>query len=226
MRQNGESILDCHKEHHAKPKQGLEEWDEAIAYTNSEKYGFDATKMCWLENRFFTLASDVNRYNTMNGNEPNTGNPSEETISTLEAYVEEAKIVMGVLGHDVFKPISSTSETTTENKASTSAVLDFELRQGDVIASGQLTSEGFVVLKGSKVKKTVSPSTPKNAQSQREIYKDKIDADGVLTEDILLNSANVAAGFVTGNAIAGINFWKTADGKSLKEVQEIEAATL
>jgi hypothetical protein len=108
-----------------------------------------------------------------------------------------------------------------------SVTADFELKQGDADASGQRTSEGFVVFKGSKVRIGESaPTCPKNAIRKRELHAAKITAEGVLTEDILLKSPNEAACFVTGNAIAGITAWKTADGKTLKDVEASEAEEL
>ena len=163
----------------------------------------------------------------MNGNEPNAGNVTEEKESELEEYVDFAKIVMGVLGHLVFEPLSaSILSYSTPSEQGTSPVISLEIKQGDITAFGQRTSDGFVVLKGSKIKTTVAPSCPKNAKKQREVNAFKIDQNGMLTEDILLNSANEAAGFVVGHPISGITAWKTVEGKSLKEIEAAEASEL
>lgn len=213
------------KEHHANPKPGLEDWYEAIAFTTSNNI-FGATEISWLENRFFALASKANRYEAKNGNEPNAGNVTEEKESELEEYVDYAKIVMGVLGHFVFEPLSAPVAPAVNTQPTEAAVIELEIKQGDVAAYGQRTSDGFVVLKGSRIKTSVTQSCPQNARKQREINKEKITADGILTEDVLLNSANEAAGFVVGHSIAGIQAWKTTDGKSLKEIEASEAETL
>lgn len=225
-RKNGEGILNRLKEHHASPKQGLDDWYEAIAFTTSNNI-FGATEISWLENRFFALAASTNRYEAKNGNEPNAGNITEEKESELEEYINYAKIVMGVLGHPVFEPLSAYSKpaATSAGQAAT-AIIDLEIKQGEISAFGQRTSEGFVVLKGSKIKINVAPSCPKNAKKQREINAARIDANGILTEDILLISANEAAGFVIGGSINGIKAWKTASGKTLKEIEASEANEL
>ena len=225
-RKNREGILNRLKEHHAYPKQGLEDWYEAIAFTTSNNI-FGATEISWLENRFFALASSANRYEAKNGNEPNAGNVTEEKESELKEYIDYAKIVMGVLGHLVFEPLSaSAAPATTIMEEQTAAVIDLEIKQGHIAAFGQRASDGFVVLKGSKIKVGVAPSCPKNVKRQREVNASSVDANGVLTEDILLNSASEAAGFVVGGSISGIQAWKTADGKTLKEVEANEASEL
>ena len=225
-RKNGEGILNRLKEHHASPKQGLEDWYEAIAFATSNNI-FGATEISWLENRFFALAAGANRYEAKNGNEPNAGNVTEEKESELEEYVEYAKIVMGVLGHMVFEPLSTPPVAIAESDENmTTTVIELEIKQGEVMSFGQRSSDGFVVLKGSKIRTSVAPSCPKNAKKQREMNASRIDSDGVLTEDILFNSANEAACFVIGGSISGIMAWKTSAGKSLKEVETSEAAEL
>jgi hypothetical protein len=224
-RKNGEGVLNRLKEHHANPKQGLEDWYEAIAFTTSNNI-FGATEISWLENRFFSLAMKANRYEAKNGNEPNAGNVTEEKESELEEYVDNAKIVMGVLGHFVFEPFSTHSSTSVNNEPTESAVIDLELRQSNFIARGQRTSDGFVLLKGSQVKSEMVSSLRKYIKTLRKQYAENIDANGCTTTDILLRSANEAAHFVMGYSVNAMTSWKTADGKTLKEIQTSEAETL
>lgn len=225
-RKNGEGILNRLGEHHANPKPELEDWYEAIAFTTSNNF-FGPTEISWLENRFYTLAATANRYEVKNGNEPNAGNVTEEKKSELEEYVDYAKMVMGVLGHLVFEPLSvSTTLATASVGQLFTAVITLEIKQGNVAAFGQRTSDGFVVLKDSKIKVDIAPSCPPNAKKQRETNASRIGAHGVLTEDILMNSANEAAGFVLGGSVSGITTWKTPDGRTLKEVMVNEAKEL
>jgi len=100
--------------------------------------------------------------------------------------------------------------------------VDFQIKQGDAAAYGRRTSDGFVVFKDSRVKTKIAKTCPKNAVRQRELNAANISSDGVLQEDILLNSPSEAACFVTGNATSGNAAWKTADGRTLKKVEGIE----
>jgi hypothetical protein len=224
-RKNGEGVLNRLKEHHANPKPGLEDWYEAIAFTTSNNI-FGATEISWLENRFFALASKANRYEAKNGNEPNAGNVTEEKESELEEYVDYAKIVMGVLGHFVFEPLSAPVAPTINNEPTETAVVELEIRQNNFVACGQRTSDGFVLLKGSQVKAEMGSSLREAIKTLRVQYAESIDANGYTTTDILLKSANEAAQFVLGYPVNAMTTWKTADGKTLKEIQTSEAETL
>jgi hypothetical protein len=225
-RKNGEGILNRLKEHHANPKQGLEDWYEAIAFTTSGNT-FGATEISWLENRFFSLATATNRYEARNSVEPNAGNVIEEIESELEEYVEYAKLVVGVLGHYVFEPlIQLTAAKSSSSPETAHEPITYEINVSTIHAKGQLTSDGFVLLEGSGVTLNPAPSCPKNALKQRETYAEKYLPDGRLKENILLRSAHEAAGFVLGYPVNAREAWKTADGKTLKNVQTSEASEL
>jgi len=56
-------------------------------------------------------------------------------------------------------------------------------------------------------------------------YSDKIDANGVLIEDVLLTSPSAAA-FVGGSSLNGNITWKTADGRTLRNIESEEGSTI
>lgn len=64
-----------------------------------------ATEISYFENRFFSLANEAHRYKVVNNNEPPKGNVTEEKESELEEFIENARLVMSVLGRRVFEPI-------------------------------------------------------------------------------------------------------------------------
>ena len=86
-------------------------------------------------------------------------------------------------------------------------------------ATGLRTADGFVVKKGSKIAEKVTKSCPEYAIKKREQYKDIIDDNFVLLEDILFNTPSGAVGFVCGASKSGNAEWKTADGITLKELE-------
>lgn len=123
----------------------------------------------------------------------------------------------------MFVPLVSTSIAPQTDSIEPSApVVSFELKQGRTYAKGQRTSDGFVLLKGSRIRTQLSPSCPKHAKKAREQYAHLVSADGVLFEDVLLRSPAEAACFVTGTSINAREAWKTADGKTLKEIETSE----
>lgn len=61
------------------------------------------------------MATQVKRYVVKNGNDPTSGNITEEKESELEEFIDNEKIIMGTLGHKVFVPIIiPTTVSTTD----------------------------------------------------------------------------------------------------------------
>ena len=226
-RKNGEGILNRLKEHHASPKEGLDDWHEAVAFTTSNNI-FGATEISWLENRFFSLASTANRYEAKNGNEPNAGNVTEEKESELEEYVNYAKIVMGALGHFVFEPIVQPQPKVfiIENDDSVEFYLEQKVKNSGltVKASCRRTNEGYIVLNGSVVNPKANEKTCSGLVMTAR-NSARID-NNILLEDILFPSPSAAAMFVLGQSSNGYTAWKTQDGRTLKEIETSEADEL
>ncbi|WP_051211823.1 DUF4357 domain-containing protein [Butyrivibrio fibrisolvens] len=148
-----------------------------------------------------------------NGNDPTAGNPSEEKQSELEDFIEYVQIIVGMLGHKVFVPLISSNNSI---ESGNSQELYCSNNKGKAI--GVMTSDGFVVKKGSTISKNISASCPEYTVKKREAYKEKIGDDNILLEDILFNSPSGAASFVCGASKSGNAAWKNADGKNLKEL--------
>ncbi len=196
-------------------------WTEAVVFTTSNN-SFGPTEISYLENRFCGLAAETNRYIVKNGNYPTSGNITEEKESELEEFIDYAKIIMGTLGHKLFEPLTDKPKIATIVESPEENLLLFMKRNsrksGKLIeASCKQTNEGFVVLKGSRIETIDSDSIPTGIKERRQ--KAKIDANGILQEDILFRSPSYAAAFVIGGHANGLTEWKTQDGVSLKEIE-------
>lgn len=221
VRKNGEGILYRLQEHKRNPDKDY--WTEAVVFTTSNN-SFGPTEISYLENRFVGLATEAKRYNVKNSNDPTPGNITEEKESELEEFIDYAKIVMGTLGHKIFEKLVSTPAVVTDESLADKPDVLFELKQGNIDAKGQRTSDGFVILKGSHIRTQVAPSCPKHAKKARDLNVSCIDSYGTLTTDILLRSPAEAACFATGTSINAREAWKTVDGKSLKEIENSEVS--
>ena len=214
IRKNGIGLLGRIIEHKKNEKERYwSDWNEVICFT-TQNDSFGPTEISFLENKFTSLAREANRYDVLNGNEPNQGNITEEKECELIEYVEYAKMIIGVLGHNVFEPILQEESSDIEERDTSP---DF-IFKGKWNAVGKLTNEGFVVKKGSQINPTLSKSAKKFAVKAREMYSDKIDAQNCLSENILFSSASAAAGFVGGCSLSGNAVWQTKDGKSPKDI--------
>jgi len=218
-RKNGEGILYRLQEHKRNPDKDY--WTEAVVFTTSNN-SFGPTEISYLENRFCKMALIANRYKIKNGNDPTPGNITEEKESELEEFIDYAKIVMGTLGHKIFESIDapSTQTTTGENKDEEPVLY---LQTGKAKATGKRTSDGFVVYADSVLSLVATKSCPEAIIKRRESLSEKIDNNGVLKENLLFGSPSTAAAFVTFGSANGNVLWKTAEGRTLKEVESSES---
>lgn len=208
IRSNGEGLLYRINEH--KNDTTKDYWTEAVAVTTSNN-SFGPTEISYLEHRMVNIAKESNRYEVKNGNIPNIGNVTEEKQSELEDFLDNAKIVMGALGYKIFEKIMNEEELDTVEPT-------FVYEVKGIRAMGRRTSEGFVLLKGSKLSPSISEVGGDKIMVQREKYSDDIDMNNYLINDILFKSPSGAAKFVSGNSVNGNVSWKTQEGMTLGEV--------
>ena len=226
VRKNGEGILYRLQEHKRNPDKDY--WTEAVVFTTSNN-SFGPTEISYLENRFTNMAVAAKRYMVKNGNEPTSGNITEEKESELEEFIDYSKIVMGTLGQKVFEPLAEVKKPPeTNDTASTADEIVLHLKRksrksGQTIeADCKQTADGFVVLKGSHIEPNDSDSIPPGIKEARQ--KASVDENGILQEDTLFKSPSYAAAFVVGGHANGLTEWKTADGITLKEVEAAEVS--
>lgn len=193
-------------------------WTEAIVLSTLNN-SFGPTEISYLENAFYNLAVNNGNYHVRNAVVPNMGNVTEEKESELLEIIEDAKILIGALGQNVFSSESSLKEEVkpeAEERNKSKDTLTFVSRTLE--ATGNVTSDGFIVHKGSQVSETLTPSASKAVVSVREKYQASIE-DGVLISNVLINSPSAAAAFVAGADRAGYDYWKNAEGKTLREIE-------
>ena len=219
-RKNGEGILNRLQEHKRNPEKDY--WTEAIVFTTSNN-SFGPTEISYLENRFCNLAIEANRYEVKNGNDPTSGNITEEKESEMEEFIDYAKVIMGTLGHKLFEPINKFTMTKSEESAvkdKNTACLYLERTikgVGKVEAKGTQTTEGFVVLKGSYISLIDDDNIPSVIKERRK--NAPVNEQGVLQEDMLFTSPSYAAVFVIGKIANGLTSWKTKNGQTLKSLE-------
>ena len=186
-----------------------------------------ATEISYLENKFTNLAIDTDRYKVRNGNDPNPGNVTEEKEAELEVYVEQFKMMLGVLGYKIFVPLVKTQTPAAKEQDDNELVLSLSRKikrsHKSIEAHCKRTNEGFVVLMGSQIEETDSDAIPDTIKELRQRCKQNNEIkDGVLTKNYLFKSPSYAASFVLGMTTNGKTDWKTENGISLKMLEERE----
>lgn len=219
IRKNGEGVLFRVSEH---LRDNFYFNEVVMLTTNDNSWG--PTEISYLENKFTNLAINTNRYRVQNGNDPNPGNVTEEKEAELEFYVEQFRIMLGVLGYKIFVPLVKKSEPVVEeNDDELILILSRKIKRSQTIIKARCkrTSEGFVVLAGSQIEETNSEAIPDTIKELREHCKQNNEIkDGILTKDYLFKSPSYAASFVLGMTTNGKTDWKTEGGISLKNLEE------
>ena len=114
---------------------------------------------------------------------------------------------------------------------------DFETIQNQLIPNGNYTmtrkikefninvkalmnvdNSKFILKKGSKIAPYKSYHTPSWITTRSEM---KIDAEGILLEDVECSSPSMAAALVVGQAANGWKSWKNKNNKSIDEYKKV-----
>jgi len=212
-RKNGEGILSRLLAHKRDAEKNY--WNEAVVFTTSNN-SFGPTEISFLENKFCNLAIAANRYEVKNANDPSPGHITEEKESEMEEFVEYARLIIGVLGHNVFEPIND-APTDIPPVENDEILFYLKRKNGLVDAVCRKIAKGFLVLKGSKISANVNKYAPKIVYELRKTCK--ISSDNILLEDVLLTTPSAAAFFVGGNSATPYLDWKTKDGVTLNDFE-------
>jgi hypothetical protein len=192
----------------------------------------DKGKVKYLENRFYMLAKEAAGYQLQNANTPPQSPLARQTKDMLEEFIIKAKLMMPVLGYNVFEKNTADihKALTDEHDSSQSSyriddVLYCSRRNGaGGMAIGKYKSaDEFVVFKGSYINPVISESVSKGYKKDRKKYKDLIGTDNKLLADITFSAASRASVFVVGTASDGKKEWKNQAGVTLKTLLEIYA---
>ena len=197
-------------------------WNETIVFVSKDE-NLNKAHIKYLENRLFDIATEAGRYKIENSVIPTRSSISEADRAEMEEYLENVKLLVNSLGHKVF---DKKREEKSLQKQQTE-ILSINAARG-AEAFGELTSEGFLVLKGSRCSKSTVTSCPVSILKLRE----KLLAEGVLidngltysfTEDYIFGSPSTAAAVVMGRSANGLIEWKLKNGITLKEYESVQS---
>jgi hypothetical protein len=193
-------------------------WTEAIVFISKDE-NLNKAHIKYLENRLFEIAKAVNRYKIDNNSTPTQSSISESDRAEMEEFIENIKILINTLGHKVFegkREVKSAKQQAQETFYIKAA------RGAD--AQGEPTTDGFVVLKGSKAANSTVPSMTENfVKLRNELISNGviIENNGTLefSDDYVFSSPSTAAAIVLGRNANGLTEWKLKDGRTLKDFE-------
>ncbi|MFC3161418.1 protein of unknown function [Chryseobacterium arachidis] len=198
---------------------GKDFWNEAVVFISKDE-NLNKAHVKYLENRLYEIAKKVNRYNLDNSNIPTRSSISESDRAEMEEFIENIKLLTNTLGYKIFEELIHENQTIEDQKNNT-----FYIRASrGANAQGQITNEGFVVLKDSEIADSVTTSLNQSIINFRQRLIDEqkivnINNKLIFTEDYLFSSPSTAAAIVMGRSANGLTEWRLSDGRILKSVE-------
>jgi len=203
-------------EHHKQK----EFWNRALVVVSLTN-NLTQTHALYLEWLGIKTANEAGRYKVENGkagSKPHTPAPLE---ADCQEIFDTLRTLVATLGQPVFEPLAKGKDASQTNAAADT----FYLRSTKYDAVAEYTSEGMVVLAGSKAKKEMAPSMTKGSFGKK---RQSLVADGALVlegefyvfkRDVLFKSPSGASDTVTGASTNGWALWKSKQGKTLDELK-------
>jgi len=208
-----EVIRDRLKQHKSK-----EFWISAIVFVSKDE-NLTKAHVRYLESRLLTEATQAGRF-TLEQNQAGGSKLPESDRADMEVFLSRIQQLLPVLGSDLLIPIAQASA-----KPPPGGVLFCRIKGSE--ARGQRTADGFVVFRDSTAVLEERPSTesyPYVVAQRKQLIADGtlIQKNGLLvfTKDVQFSSPSAAAVVIHGGSANGLTAWKTADGTSLKQLDE------
>ncbi len=197
-------------------------WKTVIFFVSKDE-NLTKAHIKYLEGKLIEMAKAADRFGLDNANASGSRLP-ESDAADMDVFLGKIEQLLPVLGQDFLKPVAK----ATSGKAKRD-ILTSETK--NVKAAGQQTEDGFLVFKGSEAVLEERPSVKKYPYPAR-LRKELLD-EGVLQtakdrlifiKDYEFTSPSAAASVVHGGHSNGLIVWKDAQGVTLKDREQKDAA--
>ena len=195
-------------------------WDWSIFFVSKDN-SLNKAHVKYLESRLLELSIEAKRCKLDNDKSSLPPSLSEADKADMESFLSDMVSIYPLLGLNVFEKPDISDRTSTK----------LMIKTKGISATGYEDTKGFVVCKDSQVVKEEVPSIPSSLTVDRkdlleqQIIKDNGD-HYLFTKDHVFSSPSTAAGVVMGRSANGRLEWKNQAGKTLKEIQTLEADNL
>lgn len=185
-------------------------WNECVVFVSKDN-SLNKAHIKYIEHDLYNMGKKANRCIIKNESNPTKSSLSDADEIRAEKFINKIKIITNMFGYKLFIGLIDKKEIEDKTLHLTNNRIEY--------ARGMLTDEGFVVLKGSKVKEGVFESLSKSLNGFFEKERSSKDlVDGVYINDHLFSSPSMAAIAILGRNANGYNEWKNKDNVSLKKI--------
>ena len=213
--------------YHASPQGKKPFWEDTIVLVSKDE-NLTKSHARYVESQLIKEAQLNPRWSLPNRQEPseNAGRLPLADRHDMDKFVDEAKMLAGVLGCDLFRSVRTTraAEGDATRPDSLTGVQETFLLSGKGFdAKMKLSASGqFVVEAGSRARKEEARSTPRGVKRLRRamVKAGDLRQDGeflVFSGDYSFSSVSSAAGVVHGASVSGRSAWKHPDGRTYGE---------
>lgn len=188
-------------------------WNVCIVFLAKDE-NLSKAHVRFLEAAFVAECQKANRAKLHNSNNPEGAKLSEEDTWEMEEFKQRIKLILSTIGY-----------TFHENAAEKDKPHEkYFIKAKGLEAKGIYTSEGMLVLEGSRIIKEEAPSIHdylKNLRQEKEHDGSMIDKGGYfeVVQRITFSSLSTAAGFVLGRSANGWTEWKNNTGKTIDKIK-------
>lgn len=194
-------------------------WTVAVLFTSKD----ENLNHKYLEARLIKMATDADRYTVKNHKQQMPIRLSRAETDAMEELLQDIRLLLGVCGHRVLEPVARHAQqpplpeaqavTLKPSRAVAHEVFDkeFTFSFKDISATGSVTDEGFLVLKGSTAARNIG-----SLGDGYRALRDKLVQEQTLVEqsdkyvfqkDYLFSSPSAAASVVAGGNRNGLQLW-------------------
>ena len=213
----------------ASPQGKKEFWEDTIVLVSKDE-NLTKSHARYVESRLIEEAHRNPHWSLPNRQQPSkdAGRLPVADRYDMDKFVEEAKMLAGVLGCDLFRSVRATQAaeeesggTAAESAAGIGETFSFSGK--DFKATMKLNASGdFVVEAGSRARLNEAAAIPEGVKRLRKAMLEAQDLrrDGeslVFSGDYSFRSVSSAAGVVNGGSVNGRNAWKHTDGRTYGE---------
>ena len=186
-----------------------QDWTECIVFVSRDNE-LNKAQAKYLESSLYTLAMNAGRCRLVNMNKPTKSSLSEPDRAEMEEFLYNLRILLGAMGHRFLEPPITTEEEYKGTVFHMSGKNGYDAR-------GMPVSDGFVVLKGSRVSDTVSNSFKSTGycKLRERLIAEGTIVDGRFTKDYHFDSYSASSGVIQGWSSNGWVEWKTENGETL-----------
>jgi hypothetical protein len=207
---------------HARPEDqgGKDFWDRAIVLTSKDA-NLTKAHARYLESRFIALALQASRATLTNFTTPPPLALPEADVSDMEYFIAQAKIMLPVLGINIFRSAaaesSSPGRSDMPSPRQSSPVFELHLKKDGLIAKAQEIDGEFTVLAGSHTRLLWTSTSTHHEGYMR--LREKLVQDGTIvpsadgktmhfTRPQVFGSPSAAGAVILGRAVNGRTEWR------------------